>query len=1460
MRASPARGLRRFVEILLLACFIVAAAFGVYQLNQMLSRKMEQLKVRAIAALESRLGHEIHYRSVAPSVLGFLAVNDLTVSSAQDPNKPLLRISRVKIYYNLLRLLATRDPVQSLSEVQIANSSFEVDRDRDRELLASLERLRTGGGEGGELPSLRLSGSNISLSYREPGWSASVTELFFSIESVEQHYQLSVRGWLEYLRDEEVQPAFSTRVRISGKVERNLAWSDLVVNVLTLSTPAVSLRRQTFQVTSSGQELKVSKIQDRAPLDVQLAYDRRSGDLAASFRMEKLRPVDLVQLGGPLERYNQWLGSALTASGTFSYNLPAGTLHYRADVELLPAEALVPVDLYLVSHLRGTEKTLFLEPLVVHTPQGTLEFSGDLQFSDFLPSGIMRLTELRTPYTPAVSASLEIAREQGKVTVRGSRLELGEISLSAFNLVVSPSRREIPFQLAASMPMEQGGIQASGTLSLGSHPELRLQTQARGLPLDILYYLTASGTARRGPLGARLAPLSGTFDLSLATDFHTFSLSSGDVRLYQRTAPDNYASFAMLATESELELRGLRAQWNGYTLSGKATARRAAGATEFSTELEFQNIPYQLRGTYSAARELRLEGSYGLSAVVAFGAQAGLDLIPSATRSLRGTSFSLQARRLPVPLKKGTILLTSQLEGLLTRSGNLYARSAFTRVEDFPFLAVKSNSLEAAFSLASGQLTLDSIRYQDNYSVLSGQGSLKVPSWAAAEGWVRLQDREGGERYALTVGRGQDGPTFTLDFDRTPLERTGELAVRGDLSGSLRFQGSLSEPELSLQLRLADGRLNADPLNAELSATYRDNRLDVSSLNVSLLKHRLSEGRGHWDMALGEFAFSSRYDAQLFGLPTRLTLELSGNTTPRGVLDAAIAGSGTPAGATAAIAGSGTPAGTPGGSPGDLDAVLRLTGIKVDNKGYPDWVVNLKAQGGELRLDGGPQGAIHASLAKGGRFSLALGASLPVQGRIDGQLLRDRIEAQFGITSLDMRVLNTLLAPSTKIVEFTGGTGVGALRIAGMVTDPDWFGSIQVREATMRFQLSPEPITPINGWLQFNEKTFTMPRVASQSGKARVEAEGSFTIDHWIPRGFELAFYVDKSPGAHIKATFPPVSLDGYATGVVRVLGDDAETRVEGSITANLCRIALVRQEAEPPARTAGAALSVHLKIGVGRNVEFFWPALTFPVVHTYAKPGEQLAVALDGETGAFTLSGDVQIRGGEIFYFDRSFYLKQGSIRFDKAMGQVDPWINALAEIRERDQNNREVTIYLEANNKLSQFSPRFYSDPILADVDLLALLGGNIVDRFQDSSFGLSAVMLTSDIVGQFGILSPFERSVRRLLNLDLFSIRTQFLQNVLIGKLMGEQTGLNGFNPLDNTTLSLGKYLGADLFIQALVRFQATDAVGSAYNIQTEGELNLEWTTPFFMLEWTFAPKHPENLYLSDNSIGLSWKFSY
>ena len=245
-------------------------------------------------------------------------------------------------------------------------------------------------------------------------------------------------------------------------------------------------------------------------------------------------------------------------------------------------------------------------------------------------------------------------------------------------------------------------------------------------------------------------------------------------------------------------------------------------------------------------------------------------------------------------------------------------------------------------------------------------------------------------------------------------------------------------------------------------------------------------------------------------------------------------------------------------------------------------------------------------------------------------------------------------------------------------------------------------------------------------------------------------------------------------------------------------------------------------------------------------------------------MNGEVDTRGGEVFYFDRSFYLKEGRITFRESGSEFDPRIQALAELRERDQNNEQIRIYLQVNDKLSQFSPRFYSVPSRTDPEITALIGGSIASRVGETRPEISAMLLASDVASQFFLMRPFEQAVRDLLHLDMFSIRTQMVQNVLFGKLLGVQAAASSLNPLDNTTLSLGKYLGTDLFLEAALRFQTSDVasapLGTAGQVRTEGEFSFEWQTPLFLLEWTFTPRHPETLFLTDNSLGLSWGFSY
>ncbi len=1448
MNWNAARRSRRALEILGLVAAVAAAVLLVAFANARVGRWMEGLKERTITMLENYLGRPISYRSISPSVFGFLAVRDLSVHSVDPQEAPLLRLSRVTIHYNLWRLLLSGDPVQAVSTIHLAKSSVEVDLERDRELLELLARLAAPGPSDSlragfaSLPQLSLSGSDISLRYRQRDWSAGVNNLFFTIKGAGDVYQINLRCSLNYQLGSlsSAEPTVSSRLRISGRVDRGLAWSDLAVRIDALSTAALSLKRQTFQLTYDGNVVKLNKVQDRAPLDIQLTFDRQTGELAGRFTAESFKPSSLIQLSGPLRGYDQWLASSLTASGSISIDTRKAGMNYQADLELLPAEGLIPVDLFMVSHLYGTEKMLVLQPLIVHSPQGTLEFSGDLLLGSLMPAGLLRLSGIRASAGPPLSASLEMERTEGTLSVRADQLRLGDSTFSAFTLKLDPRRKEVPFEVAAALtdPGEVGSVGAIGRLVWGSKPSLSFDARLHGISVDSLSELLGVKNRLSPYLAQEFGGLILSLDFSVDTDFIHYSVSSEDVEIYQRSDPGNVVRFAFDLTDDAVKVKGLTAKWREYSLSGQAEARLSPWQTEFATSFSFQGLPYQFKGTILQGRRLEIEGSYGLRIAVLSRGVVDPELLPAAQQIVHGTIFSFQASELPIPLASGKLLLSTDLQGAVTERGDVYARSGKTVLADIPFMSLKENQLQVSFSLQKDRLSLERVSYRDRISAVSGSGNLVVGGFAplAIEGRLRLQDSRDSERYSINT-RIADGQVYAvLDFNRSPLARAGELPVSGDLAGSLTVKGNWSAPELTANLRLQDGKISADPLAVELSVSYRENLLTLNALNFSLLTHRISDGRGQWDLRQGIFAFSSKYSSDYSGSPVRMDLELKGNL----------------ARATQEL-----PLANPMAQ--SMDASLRLTNILVEKRSYPDWLIRLQSREGTLSLDGGPNDAIHGKISRSGSFNLQLLSPLPMQVNATGRLQRNSIDADLLVNSIDMRVINDALRSSTTIIEFTKGHGSGKLYISGLVTDPDWFGTLTVRDAAMRFLLSPDLVEPIDGQLVFDEKTVYMPRVASRSGKVKVEAEGSFSLDHWLPQSFELAFYVNQYPGAHMRYTFAPVSLDGFATGAVRVRGDEVSTRVEGNLTANQCRIALVRPE-ELPAPAQTVPLSVDLKIAVGRGVEFYWPALNFPVVHTYAKQGDQVNVAVDGETGEVTLTGSVDIRGGEIFYFDRSFYLKRGNIRFDGNLGDVDPWINAQAEIRERDQDNEEVRIYLEANNRLSQFSPRFYSDPARPDLEVMSLIGGNVFNRYGDSGFGLSAVMMTTDIVGQFGILAPLERAVRRLLDLDLFSIRTQFLQSVLIGRFLGESAISGSLNPLDNTTLSLGKYLGTDLFVQALVRFQTVQAVNSTYNIQTEGELRLEWTTPFFLLEWIFTPQHPENLFMSDNSIGLSWKFSY
>ena len=197
--------------------------------------------------------------------------------------------------------------------------------------------------------------------------------------------------------------------------------------------------------------------------------------------------------------------------------------------------------------------------------------------------------------------------------------------------------------------------------------------------------------------------------------------------------------------------------------------------------------------------------------------------------------------------------------------------------------------------------------------------------------------------------------------------------------------------------------------------------------------------------------------------------------------------------------------------------------------------------------------------------------------------------------------------------------------------------------------------------------------------------------------------------------------------------------------------------------------------------------------------------------------------------------------------------------------------------NQPLLKFEPRFESSPSLTQLEIYSILGQTFTEKpggdnvdlqrflFASSTDILTQIIATSDVLSQFVFFRQLERNVRNFLRLDMFSVRTRFFQNAVLSGVTGfSQAPVDRVfsvgNYFDNTTVFIGKYIGRDMFVQGMLTMRYDEFNTSLGGLVFEPDIGIELQSPYVNIRWSFFPYHPENWWVSDNSITLSWSMSY
>ena len=778
-------------------------------------------------------------------------------------------------------------------------------------------------------------------------------------------------------------------------------------------------------------------------------------------------------------------------------------------------------------------------------------------------------------------------------------------------------------------------------------------------------------------------------------------------------------------------------------------------------------------------------------------------------------------------------------------------------------------SLTLTAYIAPGAANIFSMQFRDDFSVLKGSGSLFYDlNQNIFNGSINLSEGNSGsadETYSIYCVYNDGGISSTLQLDNALLDRFPFLGLKGAVDAEVTVDGSLTAPVVEGSLVSDNFVYGSNQMPFKGSFKLNTERVEIYDLNVKRNNVTLSRGLGFFNFQDGNLMLTSRVSTENEkekGGSRRLPVE-TGLTIMIDLKDPI--------------------AFNQLNSLTEQDFSGRLRTHPIQWNGmttYPARVVEFERVGSDVsgRLMSDVSQKFHYNL-ESKNIEMVAGDSFPVSFNLKGNLDPEELDLNLTNVSVNLYTINYFMpkdkALNSRYVVFRENSSLeGDVHISGTMTNPEFSGALNSRNLFVLTPYVTEDIAETDIRFNLSGNRIESNRFIIPIGDGQLVGEGYLNMRGWGIGDYSLSVIAEGKPGAPISYNAYGVQAVGAFTGDVRLYGTNQQGGLEGTLIFN----ELVGSLGERTELISSGRKSIFypfkldLKFVTGRNTMFILPNPQLAIATITAEQGEEINLSLDTLNDTFSLTGAVNIRNGEINYFDRSFDLTEGSITFNENQDVFNPFVNMEAEIDTNDIDGNEVTVYLTYRNAvLDDFTPIMRSDPPRTDEQIMALFGQSLIPYDTEEVDLSKLVLATGGMVSEYALVEPFESALKDSLNLDSVTIKTEILENALLNQLEGNTyTGSDSYNLgqyLDNTSIHMGRFLGDYLFFSAgvLVDYDELNGINSYTGGMTfVPDLTLEMRTPFFLVAWNYNQENSTDIDNTDfvprNSISLEWQFSY
>ena len=1458
---------RLYVQILIFAALVSLGVLIIWPVQQALYRGMVNVRDNLINSLEMQIGRQIRYSSISPSILGAFDVHNVKIMGEDEHS--VLEISRFRIVYSIFDLLLGRMHVIQSIQADSPRIDFNVIRDND--LLDLLKKLSAP-----ELDSFqdfsRMLPETLLVQVRNGTVLIAGNKNKYIVDSLNINAEIANKeivfssmmhsgAVIERLIGDPINIGLA--MEVYGHYSSDSEKGDAVFTIPSITNDIVSSAPIAFGVSVEKNEIQLWKMNDDLALDFSVSYEIENKFLTMELGCEYFRLRDFIEFNGSLENFRQFQDIALSGNASIERNSDNG-MHYLVNlVGSTYADRRMPLNDANASmqiSAEGDNKSSHIEMIKISLPKiqdvnsifyGDILFSGEINMEDFAPDGALTLQGFSFSGNEEINAEISIGAKDGQIIISSDAVNLGKTSLGSLNALIQSSPDRVEFALSAHQLINNHTHynNRAGTLSINGIFDLNENFIEANFLLDSILLAEFADMALPfidepvipPALNPVLNAIVFSTEIVFSTDFNQLHYATRHLTVSNRASNEQIGNFLISGTDTHFNLSEgqIIAGMNKLGLSGDADFSNP-GDILFAFNVNYMNLDYQIEGKVLEGRSIDISGSYGFMARL------------SSAENSDGYFGVLQAEKFPLPFAGQAALLSYR--------GQMF----FSSSDAWSLLLDRLEISEIAMPAGNAQIRIsgradhnganfNDFNYIDSIGMLRGKIEAAWPKSASGiQASVMLGD--GRENYSLegTYSGNLLKLAFTgsaMRFDRI-IDRSISAVVDGTLNVSWDM---INAPNIELNLPSVRGKILDQDFSASAKAVLNKDQLTVNAMKIVLGEVECTLPLLTVNMARGTVETSFDVNGILGRRPLESNFSFAANFSPISTwfdLEKAF-----------------------NAFSGKITARHLKYGITGEPQTF-EFVFSLADADNNktLYVSGGPRNMLRMQFDQDGNFFAGLSSPFPVRGSVIGSIRDKTINARCSDFYVDLEELFKFL-PEDRGINISGGYMNGYVEVKGSITDPEFFGAARCSSVRMQIpEFISDDIRPIPFNANINGNEILAGPVDATVGNGAGTVSGRFLFDRWIPNIFSIDVDVPAKTPIPFDFDIVGFTATGSASGNLIVSMENLILDVSGDININNTRMGYYYDE-DAINKTTGSFkdLFIHvttdINVTTGPIVEFLYPSTLIPLLRANPYNGTKIHVSADTMAQQYSITGDVRIRSGEIFYFERSFYIRSGTLVLRENELRFDPRLTARAEVRDRNDDGPVTISMLADNAPLLSFDARFESTPSLSQTEIFAMMGQSITGSQYDEDTGSiqrAFLSSTSDLLAQFTVVRQIERQIRNFMRLDMFSVRTQALQNAIFMAAGLTQTPVDRIggvgNYFDNTTLFGGKYIGQDLFIQGMLSMQYDENKATMGGLTLRPDIGIELQNPLFSIRWDFIPTHPENWYINDNSITFTWSRSF